>query len=155
MHQQYSSCCYCYISCANNWNIYIYFYIYYGDAAWVSFRLKSHTFRPFVQQLVQANNKYSIKATYEWWFVMVIHQYTPTHQGPVMRKAIPCYDACMIGTDPPRLWSSLKTMKGYLFLQSLLGFPDICKNLTQCNYITGQMVNWETTYYQMEHFLRF
>ena len=72
--------------------------------AWVTSLLKSLTTQPFVQQLVQANNK----VPQPWPFVRGIHQWTPSQRARVA-ESVSCNDVIMHGTPSNRCVSARKT----------------------------------------------
>ena len=45
--------------------------LHYTDFTWAPRRLKSPTIRPFIQQLIQADNKVNAKALHHWPFVKI------------------------------------------------------------------------------------
>ena len=65
-----------------------------NNITWGSLGLASPTIQPFVQGLVQADNKGNSNGLLSWPCVREIQQWPVhfSHKGPVMQKAVPCDD---------------------------------------------------------------
>ena len=76
----------------------------YSDVTRAIWRLESPSTQLFIEQLVRARNNESIKPPHYWPFVRVIPCYS-NHKGPVMQRAVPCYNITTrlwtIHSEPP------------------------------------------------------
>ena len=68
-----------------------------GHVLWASWHLKSLATQMFIQQLVQASIKATLKLCITWLFLREIYQWLvdSPHKGPVMWIVLSCHDVMM------------------------------------------------------------